>query len=117
VEFPKLGTGTVAQYPAQRGVRFQTEVLRFIDGTEQRFPQLKRSVHRWAIRLDLLTEQEVASMQSFFVAAKGRQGSFAFTDPWDGSSYPNCSLEADVMDATWLGEMNGSTSLVVRENV
>ncbi len=107
----------MAQYPAQRGVRFQTEVLRFIDGTEQRFPQIKGPLHRWAIFLDLLSEQEVASMQAFFVAAKGRQGSFAFTDPWDGSSYPNCSLEADVLDTTLSGEMNGSTSLVIRENV
>lgn len=116
MEFPKLTSGRAVQYPANRGIRFQTEVLKFVDGTEQRFP-LRRPLHRWAIRLDLLNEQEMASLQAFFVDAKGRQGSFAFTDPWDGVSYPNCSLEADMFDTTLLGEMNGSTSLVVRENV
>ena len=35
--FPKLKTGAVAQYPASRALSQATEVVRFLDGTEQRY--------------------------------------------------------------------------------
>ena len=38
-EFPPLKTGAVMQYPAQKEARFSTTVVRFTDGSEQRFPQ------------------------------------------------------------------------------
>ena len=39
-EFPKLKTGAVAQYPAQRTTRYSTHVMRFMDGSEQRYREL-----------------------------------------------------------------------------
>jgi len=34
--FPTLKTSAVAQYPATKAVKFQNQVMRFVDGTEQR---------------------------------------------------------------------------------
>lgn len=33
-EFPLLKSGAVAQYPAQRAIRFSTQVMRFVDGSD-----------------------------------------------------------------------------------
>src|SRR5579864_5521225 len=105
--FPILKTGAVLQYPAQREVRFSTTVLRFIDGSEQRFRNYQTPLHRWTIRLDLLDESELHQLREFFRTQGGAAGSFAFTDPWDGTNYVNCNIEDDTMIETLLDESNG----------
>ena len=114
--FPKLKTSAVAQYPAAKTLAFRNRVLRFLDGREQRYRESAGPLHRWEIRLNALDESEIAAIDGFFWTNQGRLGDFAFTDPWDGTSYPNCSLESDEMELTSLGEMLGKTSLTVVEN-
>jgi hypothetical protein len=91
-------------------------VLRFVDGTEQRFRERATALKRWIIRLDLLDEEEAARLEEFFKAQRGRGGSFAFTDPWDGVRYPDCSFEGDVLEVRHRGPMRAETRLVVRQN-
>lgn len=115
-DFPKLKTSAVAQYPATKTLRFQTQALRFVDGGEQRYRDSGGPLHRWEIRLDELDESEMAAMEGFFAGNQGRLGNFAFTDPWDGQEYANCSLGSDELDLNSLAEMRGRTSLTVAEN-
>jgi hypothetical protein len=83
--FPALKTGAFAQYPSDRARRFSTSVYRFVDGKEQRFPGSSAPLRQWTIRLDLLDEAELVTLEQFFVDQGGRAGTFAFTDPWDGT--------------------------------
>ena len=114
--FPQLKTGAVAQYPATRTFRFQNQVLRFLDGTDQRYRDAAGPLHAWEIRLDQLDETEMAAVEAFFVANQGSYGSFSFTDPWDGHVYTNCSLASDELDLTSVAEMRGRVSLKITEN-
>ena len=114
--FPKLKTGAVAQYPAGRALVHATEVLRFLDGTEQRYRTRAAAGRRWTIHLKLLDETEVARLQEFFITEQGRFGSFSFEDPWDGSVHADCSLEDDNFEVELLGETRGRLVLVVKEN-
>ncbi|MBZ5724877.1 MAG: DUF2460 domain-containing protein [Acidobacteriia bacterium] len=114
--FPKLKTSAVAQYPATKSVRFQNQTLRFVDGAEQRYRDSAGPLHQWEIRLEELDESEMAAIEEFFAANQGRLGSFAFTDPWDGHAYANCSLASDELTLRALAEMRGKTSLIVSEN-
>jgi hypothetical protein len=114
--FPVLKTDAVAQYPARRVVRFQNEVLRFVDGTEQRYRDCAGPLHRWEIRLDQLDEAESAALNGFFAACQGSFESFEFTDPWNGQVYGDCSLKTDGMEVTVVAEMKGRTVLTVVEN-
>jgi hypothetical protein len=114
--FPTLASGAVMQYPASRTLQYSTQVVRFLDGTEQRFEDFAQPLHRWVINLDLLTETEIASLRQFFRTQQGGGNTFCFTDPWDGTQYQNCTLESDVMTEQFLGEMRGNTSITVREN-
>jgi len=91
-------------------------VLRFVDGLEQRYRESASALHRWDIRLNELDEAEIAAIDGFFWSNQGQLGSFTFTDPWDGTSYANCSLASDELDLTSLGEMCGKTELTVVEN-
>jgi hypothetical protein len=115
--FPKLTTGAVMQYPATRGLVFSNQVMRFVDGREQRFRNQRSAVRRWEIRLDSLDESEMAALEQFFVETQGAYGSFSFTDPWDATVYADCCLESDRAVFRAIGELHGQTRLVVRENV
>jgi hypothetical protein len=114
--FPTLKTGAVMQYPGQRGAGFSTTALQFVDGSEQRFCNYQAALHRWVIQLSLLDQSELQEFQEFFREIAGPAGDFAFTDPWDGTNYPSCSLASDTMTAVLAGEWNGETSLTVLEN-
>jgi hypothetical protein len=57
-----------------------------------------------------------AKQRGRFEDNQGRLGSFAFTDPWDGMQYPNCSLASDALPLGSMAEMQGQTSLTVIEN-
>ncbi|HXM41608.1 MAG TPA: DUF2460 domain-containing protein [Bryobacteraceae bacterium] len=114
--FPTLKTGAVMQYPGKRTLLYNTDAIRFLDGTEQRFRDNPSVLHQWTIALDLLDEAELATLDQFFLSNQGRFGSFSFTDPWDGTVYPNCSLAGDSFGFQLRGEMRGKTTLTVSEN-
>jgi hypothetical protein len=114
--FPTLKTGAIMQYPGKRTLQFRTDVVRFLDGTEQRYRDYHGLLHRWVIRLDLLDESELAAYDQFFVSNQGSFGSFSFTDPWDGTVYANCSLLQDTFGFEVRSEMRGKTTVTVCEN-
>lgn len=114
--FPTLKTGVVAQYPSDRSRQFSTQAFRFLDGSEQRFPGFGGAIRRWSIRLDLLDEGELATLEQFFEQQDGRAGTFSFTDPWDGAVYPSCSFDQDELTLLYRGEGRGATSMVIKEN-
>jgi len=114
--FPLLKCGAVTQYPSDRVTRFSTEVRRFIDGTEQRFPQYGARLRRWVLRMDLLDEAELGAVEGFFEIQTGRAGQFEFTDPWDSVVYANCSFDSDSMVAEYGDVGRGKAVVVIREN-
>ena len=93
--FPQLKTGAVAQYPIVRHEQFRNQTVRFVDGTDQRYRDAGTARQRWDIRWSGLDESELAAIEEFFLANQGAFGTFAFTDPWDGQVYEDCSLELD----------------------
>jgi phage-related protein len=115
-EFPRLKTGAVAQYPAEKSVVYSTTVLRFLDGTEQRCRDYGTALRRWTIRLDRLDEREMAQVEEFFLSQQGQAEDFTFTDPWDGEEYPACSIENHELVLSFLEQGRGQTLLVIREN-
>ena len=114
--FPSLKTHAVAQYPATKAIEFQNQVLRFVDGLEQRYRDSAGPLLRWTIRLNALDETELAALEEFFRSNQGRFGSFDFTDPWDGQKYSNCSFQADDLEMVAAGEMRAKTSLTILQN-
>lgn len=115
--FPKLKTGAVAQYPASRSLECATEVMRFVDGGEQRYRTRGAAVKRWLIQLESLDDTEAAALEAFFEGEQGRFGSFSFEDPWDGVVHADCSLESDEFTMEAVGEERATMSLVIRKNV
>ena len=116
ITFPTLTSGAVVQYPVRAGLTFSTQIVRFVDGSEQRFREFVAPLHRWSIQLDRLKESELNRLREFFRIVDGGAEPFSFTDPCDGVVYPNCSLDTADMVETLDGPFRGATTLVVTEN-
>lgn len=114
--FPTLKTSAVAQYPATKAIKFQNQVVRFVDGSEQRYRDCAGPLHQWVIRLSELDETEMTTLEQFLESNQGSFGSFSFTDPWNNQTYSNCSCADDAMNLTSVEEMRGQTSITVKEN-
>jgi hypothetical protein len=114
--FPHLSTGAVTQYPSLGSARFATEVLRFLDGSEQRWPQAGGVSRAWTLHLSRINDEELAAIEEFFAAQQGRFGSFSFRDPFDGTVYPDCRFDADSLRSVLFDEDSAQTTLVIRTN-
>jgi hypothetical protein len=90
--------------------------MRFLDGSEQRYRQLRSPERTWVIRLDLLDDAEMVALEEFLNGQGGEQYDFAFTDPWDGAVYDSCRLIAPETEFAHLSEARGRTAFVIREN-
>ena len=114
-DFPILSTSAVTQYPTGLTSGQGTQVIRFLDGSDQRYLMQGTSLRQWEIRLDLLNEREIQQIESFFLAVQGDYESFNFPDPISGTNVPNCQLAAPGLVTEYLGVDNSSTYLWVIE--
>ena len=115
--FPVLKTGAILQYPATKVVTFATSIYRFVDGSEQRYREFTAPQRRWVVRLNLLSEAEIAEFDNFYSWLQGGAGAFEFTDPWDGVIYSNCHFENDSLALQVQEEGRARTTFVIRQDV
>src|SRR5271169_5183202 len=88
--FPALSTGAIAQYPLPAYVARATQVIRFLDGSDQRCVVRARPVRWWVVKLSLLNDAELALLEGFFTEQQGGFGAFDFLDPFSGQTIANC---------------------------
>ena len=116
--FPLLSTGAVTQYPLEIATGQGIQVVRFLDGTDQRYRMQGRMFRRWQIHLSLLNESETHALEAFFMAQLGGYSTFVFPDPYSGTEVANCRFaednflsEYDAVDISrssfWVIETNG----------
>jgi hypothetical protein len=113
---PLLKTGAILQYPAERHVRYRTDVLEFVDGTAQAYRDYPGPLRRWVIQLNLLDPAEIRSLEEFFHETQGSFGTFSFVDPGEQVEYENCSFESSTLQFEMTDETRGRGVLVVRQN-
>ena len=114
-EFPKLSTGSLAQFPATRTKAFRTEIIRYVDGSDQRIALAGKPVVRWSVPLRRLNAAEAAAVRTFFLQQRGQAGTFSFTDPWTGALHPQCCFENDALSIQAAAEGDLRTVLVIRD--
>ncbi len=113
--FPRLKTGAYAQYPADKTTKFSNIVLRFLDGSEQKYRNAAGSRREWTLHLELLDEREIAVLQQFFEQQQGTSQVFSFVDPWDATTYQTCRLKDDSLVTLMDRELRSGTTLTVVE--
>lgn len=115
MEFPTLSSGAVAQYGSAVGFVSPAQIIRFVDGTDQRFLASGSVLRRWAIDFRLLNESEIAALEAFFSAMSGEYSTFTFPDPITGTSVPNCRIGAPELISNYQDVDTAATSMWVVE--
>jgi hypothetical protein len=115
MEFPILNSGAITQYGSPLGLSWSAQVIRFVDGTDQRFLSRGRSLRRWLIDLRLLNESEIAGVEAFFSSMGGEYSLFNFPDPIGGTSVSNCRIGAAELISQYQDVDIAATSLWVVE--
>lgn len=113
--FPSLSSGAITQYPLIFGISQGTSVIRFIDGSDQRFLIQGKQLRSWQIRVQLLSDIEMEQLETFFDSQQGAYSSFTFPDPISGSNVPNCILGSAELTTIYGAPGAGSASLWVVE--
>ena len=113
--FPILSSNAVMQYPAPLARVRAGRIVRFIDGSDQRFIALGKTLRSWQIKLTLLNEQELGQIETFFEAQDGEYSLFDFPDPFSGATVPNCRLSAPTLATAYQATDVGAASFWVIE--
>jgi phage-related protein len=115
--FPLLSTGAVAQYPLPLSYTSPVEIIRFIDGTDQRFLSRAKSLRTWQVKLSFVNEDEISQLETFFETLGGQYSLFAFPDPYSGQLVPNCVMGETALVTDYLAtDLSSSTFWVVETN-
>ena len=113
--FPRLNSGAVSQYPTESSVGHSVGIIRFLDGSDQRFLRTGRQLRSWRIELNLLSDEETAALELFFTSQKGLFSPFTFTDPASNIQVPNCRFATSDMITEYLSADANSTSFWIME--
>jgi hypothetical protein len=113
--FPILSSGAVTQYPSPLTTGQAAQVIRFLDGSDQRYLAQGKMLRSWEIRLNLLNEIEVQLIEAFFTSQQGDYSPFVFPDPFTGSNVSNCRLGAAGLVSDYMGVDANATSFWVLE--
>ena len=96
--FPTPFNGVSALYPVTRDNRYRVQILKFDDGTEQRYRQ-SEGVARFTLSMSEITKTEKDSIVSFFNTCKG-----SFDATWDivlgGTTYGYMAFADDAIKPT-----------------
>lgn len=90
--FPILSTGAPLQYPFVQRRRYVTQVVQFLDGSEQRFKMRLRAELQWQMKYSLLAETETRPQEDFVRELRGSGTAFSFPDPYSGVNESSCRL-------------------------
>jgi hypothetical protein len=113
--FPLLSSNAVMQYPAPLARVRAGRIVRFIDGSDQRFIALGKTLRSWQIKLTLLNEQEIGQLEAFFETQDGEYSLFDFPDPFTGATVPNCRFSAPTLATAYQATDVGAASFWVIE--
>jgi hypothetical protein len=113
--FPSLNSGAIAQYPLPVSYTTPTQVVRFIDGSDQRFAARGKTLRSWNLQLSNLSDGEIDKVEKFFTSLGGQYSLFAFPDPYSGVTVPNCRMGESFLTTDYLAADLASLSLWVLE--
>lgn len=91
--FPALKTGVVGMYPATLGLTFKTDVVQFVNDTEQRWATWQ-GVSEFELVFTDIDGYDLSLLVEFFNSVKG-QFDATWTLPINGQTYNNCSFLQD----------------------
>jgi hypothetical protein len=113
--YPALYTGVYTQRPFTQGARWLTTRNDLASGARYGWAEWAAKKRYWVCSYPAITPAELGSRLEFFMAMRGRLGSFTFHDSEAGADVAHCRFDADEFAARNLGAGQWSLTLPVAE--
>ncbi len=94
---PLFPADTTPNYGIKKIPMFNTEVISYGGGTEQRIKRWPNARHRFKIQFNIIIKEEADRLYAFYVDMGGAFQSFEWTNPEDGLTY-RLRFEQDSLD-------------------
>jgi hypothetical protein len=116
--FPTFANGLVQQFTIGRGKRGLNYISRMRCGRSFALPLFNaalpgfpaRMLKQWEWPMSL-SDVDLATLEQHFVACWGSFQAFSFTDPYDGTVYPNVRYSSDALQITHRGPDESTTTV------
>ncbi len=79
--FPQIGSGSITQFPVRRSRKWRSISNRMENSETIQLPDATAGQIDWQFSMQELSDAEVATLNSFFVAAQGQFAPFLLIDP------------------------------------
>jgi hypothetical protein len=121
--YPLLSTGAVSQIPYLQTKRYYTSVNDQESGVRYAFAQIgagltgfpAAALTEWELNYPAVTDNDLATLETFFTGCNGRWATFTFQDPDDGTIHPKCRFGSDTLQITHIALNQNGVSLRVTE--
>lgn len=121
--FPTFSWGGVAQMPLTQVSSFLTNVNEQASGPRYAFAYYAGGLSNfpstylrsWRISYSILSDADLATLETFFLGMQGRYGSFSFTDPLDSTTYNHVRFDQDDLQITYQTKNINSVEVTLRE--
>lgn len=110
---PSLQSGSTVQYPFVTSLRYSTGIIRFVDGSEQRFSQTGDAQRTWTVALRDLNPSETEAVAAFVESSDNQ--AFTFHDPVTGEVHSQCRLFVEPVAVEYADEQRAHLSLTIVE--
>ena len=111
-DYPTLASGRTFLAPLVRTTRYPVKVLRFADGSEQRYRTAK-ALERFVLQHQGITTADRDALATFFAARKGDYEQFSLV--MDGVTYAYMKFESSEFSATQRVDHLWDVSLVLKQ--
>jgi hypothetical protein len=111
--FPTFTGGVRTQLPASYLSRFLVDRNDQATGKRYAYYRKSTSLLGWELSFPVITDSELATLEAFFVARKGRLETFTLTDPYDETVYTDCRFGMDALQVEHLGPNHHKVKVVI----
>lgn len=115
--YPALYAGVYTQMPFTQGGKWCTTRNDLASGPRYGWAEWTAKRRTWVCSYPAITLAELQSRLAFFMAMRGRLGTFTFHDPQAGVDVPHCRFDTDEFAAQNLGAGQWAVTLPITEFV
>lgn len=113
--FPTLANGETVHLPWSLVVDFKNTSSDMAHGWRFSYNLRSTALHRWELTFDGLSDADLDTLRTFWLARGGAYEEFSFTDPQTSDTYSKCRFVGDEFAHTAVGPNENRLRLMIQE--
>lgn len=112
--FPTFTTGESVHLPYKQETEYWNSTNRQAHGYQYSYNILSTGLKRWEITF-VLSDTDIATLQTFWAARKGSYEEFTFTDPDTATTTSKCRFDQDALSVQYIQPNENRVTVTIQE--